>query len=241
MYLNNEYNKKYWNIWNNDEISKEILVFYNINELKKDETIEKVLNKTKSYDYKKDCPNLQFGNGQNLKNEEQFFQMLDEYYNILNKLNDIFKAFEEDKKDNSIEGIKKIIGDIKKITDELFNKTIELNTHFKVEFTNTIYKCLRTQEKINKLDNKLSQLKEYINKLLNLIDGKSLITKVNKLKGIKKGYEFFNKKLNLFLPEDKPSNKIVNFNELNVNSDLLKLPIISIVNNAVSCSILILN
>ena len=40
----------------------------------------------------------------------------------------------------------------------------------------------------------------------------------------------------MFLPEDKPSNKIVNFNELNVNSDLLKLPIISIVNNAVSCS-----
>ena len=77
--------------------------------------------------------------------------MLNEYFSILKKLNDIFKAFEEDKANNSIEGIKKIIRDIKKITDELFNKTIELNTHFKVEFTNTIYKCLRTQEKINEL------------------------------------------------------------------------------------------
>ena len=228
-------NDKSWSICNTGkEIN--ILEFYKINDLKTDEAIEKILEETKSYDYKKDCPHLQFGIGQNLKNEEHFFQMLDEYFDILKKLKDIFTAFEEDKTNNSIEGVKKIIEDIKKITDELFNKTDELNNHFKVEFTNIIYKCLGTQEKIDDLGNKISQLKEYINKLLNLIDGKKLISKVNKLKGIKKGYEFFNKKLNLYLPEDKPSNKKVNFSELNVKSDLLKLPIISIVNNAVSCS-----
>ena len=92
------------------EAGKEINIidFYKINELNIDEAIEKVLEETRSYDYKKDCPNLQFGIGQNLKNEEQFFQMLNEYFSILKKLNDIFKAFEEDKANNSIEGIKKL-------------------------------------------------------------------------------------------------------------------------------------
>ena len=42
--------------------------------------------------------------------------------------------------------------------------------------------------------------------------------------------------MNLFLPQEKSSNKIVNFSEINEQSDLLKLPIISIVNNNVTCS-----
>ena len=41
--------------------------------------------------------------------------------------------------------------------------------------------------------------------------------------------------MNLFLPQENPSNKIVNFSEINEKSNLLKLPIISIVNNVVSC------
>ena len=42
--------------------------------------------------------------------------------------------------------------------------------------------------------------------------------------------------MNLFLPQENPSNNIVNFSEINEKSDLLKLPIISNVNNVVSCS-----
>jgi hypothetical protein len=121
-YYNDEVKVEFYNnikknekICNKCETGKEINIidFYKINELNIDEAIEKVLEETKSYDYKKDCPNLQFGTGRNLKNEEQFFQMLDEYFSILYKLNDIFKAFEEDKTNNSIEGIKRIIVDIK--------------------------------------------------------------------------------------------------------------------------------
>ena len=51
--------------------------FYKINDLKINEAIEKALEETKSYDYNKDCLNLQFGFGQSIKNEKKFFQMLD--------------------------------------------------------------------------------------------------------------------------------------------------------------------
>lgn len=74
-------------------------------------------------------------------------------------------------------------------------------------------------------------MEEYIRKLLNLINSKNLIVKVNKLKTVKDDYEFFYKNSRLFLPEEKPLNKKVDFSKLNENSDLLKLPIISIVNN----------
>ena len=213
-----------------------IMELFKIDDLKTDEAIEKSLEEVRNYNYKADCPNLQFGVGNNLKNEEQFFKMLDEYFEVIKKLNIIFEAFEEDKKNNSIEGIKKIVDNIKEITDNLFSKTLEVNSHFKVEFTNTFYKCLGTQGKIDDLSNKVSQLKEHINKLLILISGKNLFKKVEKLKSIKKGYEFFYKKLSLFLPENQPSNKHVNFSDLDEKSDLLKLPIISIVNNVVTCS-----
>ena len=207
-----------------------------IDDLKENDAIQKNLEETKNYDYKKDCPNLQFGIGQNLIDEGQFFEMLDEYFNIAKKLNEIFNAFEKDKINNSINGIKDNVDTIEEITKNLFSKTLEVNNYLKVEFTNTFFKCLGTQEKIDDLSSKISQLKEFINKLINLINGKNIFSKLNKLKGIKEGYEFFYKKLELFLPQDKPSNKVVNFSELNEKSDLLKLPIISIVNNMVSCS-----
>ena len=58
------------------------------------------------------------------------------------------------------------------------------------------------------------QLSEYINKLISLIDGKYLISKVNKLNSIKDDYEFFHKKLNLFLPFDKSSNKSIDLSNI---------------------------
>ena len=106
----------------------------------------------------------------------------------------MFNAFEEDKKKNSIEGIKKVVGNIETIIKDLFSKANEFNKYFKVEFTNTLYNCKGTQEKINDLDNQVSQLNEYINKLNNLIVEKKLISKVNKLNSIKDDYEFFYKK-----------------------------------------------
>ena len=162
--------------------------------------------------------------------------MTDEYFDITKKLNELFNAFEEDKKNKAIKGIKEIVGNIENIINDLFSKTKEFNKYFKVEFTNTLYKCFGTQRKIDNLNNQVSQLYENINKLHNLIEEKGLITKVNKLNSIKDDYEFFKKKLNLFLPKENPSNKIVNFSEINEKSDLLKLPIISIVNNNVTCS-----
>ena len=210
--------------------------FYKINDTKIDEAMEKNLEEIKQYDYKKDCPNLQFGIGQNLKNENEFFQMLDKYYTKAKDIEKIFNIFEDDKNNKSIDGIKSIVGDIDKMINDLYSITNEVKNHCKVEFTNTLYKCLGTQGKIDDLNNKISQLEEYIKKLLNLINSKNL--KVNKLKTIKDDYEFFNKNLRLFLPEEKPSNKTVDFSKLNEKSDLLKLPIISIVNNVVTCSYL---
>jgi len=210
--------------------------FYKIDDTKIDEAMEKNLEEIKQYDYKKDCPNLQFGIGQNLKNENEFFQMLDKYYIKAKDIEKIFNIFEDDKNNKSIDGIKSIVGDIDKMINDLYSITNQVKNHCKVEFTNTLYKCLGTQGKIDDLNNKISQLEEYIKKLLNLINSKNLIIKVNKLKTIKDDYEFFNKNLRLFLPEEKPSNKTVDFSKLNEKSDLLKLPIISIVNNVVTCS-----
>ena len=162
--------------------------------------------------------------------------MLDDYFKKAKDLEKIFNTFEEDKTNKSIDGIKKIVADIDKIISDLYSITNDVKSHCKVEFTNTLYKCLGTQGKIDDLNSKISQLEEYIKKLLNLINSKNLMVKVNKLKTIKDDYEFFYKKLRLFLPEEKPSNKKVDFSELNEKSDLLKLPIISIVNNVVTCS-----
>jgi MoxR-like ATPase len=212
------------------------LEFFMIDDSKIDEAIEKNLEEIKRYDYKKDCPNLQFGIGQNLKNENEFFQMLDEYFKKAKCIEKIFCIFEDDKNNKSINGIKGICGDIEKMIKDLYSITTEVKNHCKVEFTNTLYKCLGTQGKIDDLNNKISQLEEYIKKLLILINSKNLILKVNKLKTIKDDYEFFHKNLRLFLPEEIPSNKTVDFSELNEKSDLLKLPIISIVNNVVTCS-----
>ena len=169
-------------------------------------------------------------------NENEFFQMLDKYYIKAKGIEKIFNIFEDDKNNKSIDGIKSIVGDIDKMINDLYSITNEVKNHCKVEFTNTLYKCLGTQGKIDDLNNKISQLEDYIKKLLNLINSKNLIIKVNKLKTIKDDYEFFNKNLRLFLPEEKPSNKTVDFSKLNEKSDLLKLPIISIVNNVVTCS-----
>jgi len=64
--------------------------FYKIDDTKIDEAIEKNLEEIKQYDFKKDCPNLQFGTGQNLKNENEFFQMLDDYFKKAKDLEKIF-------------------------------------------------------------------------------------------------------------------------------------------------------
>lgn len=158
--------------------------------------------------------------------------MIDEYFKKAKYIEKIFNTFEGDKNNKSINGIKSIVGDIDKMIKDLYLITNKVKNHCKVEFTNTLYKCLGTQGKINDLNNKVSQLEEYIKKLLNLINSKNLIVKVNKLKKIKDDYEFFYKNLRLFLPEETPPNKKVDFS----TSDLLKLPIISLVNNVVTCS-----
>ena len=132
----------------------------------------------KQYDYKKDC-HLQFGTGQNLKNENEFIQMLDEYYNKAKCIEKIFNIFEEDKNNKSINGIKSITNDINKMIKDLHLIINEVKNHCKEEFTNTLYKCLGTQGKIDDLNNMVSQLEEYIRKLLNLINSKNLIVKVN--------------------------------------------------------------
>ena len=247
----NNKKKEYEEKLDNIEPKTKIIEFHKIDEIKKNNAVENILNEIRNEDYKKDCPILQFGEGNNLKNQKEFFLILDEYFVIIQNLNEIFEVFEKDKANNSIEGIKKIIDKIDvyqtvplvnrdnentKELNQLYEKTKELNTYFKVEFTNTNYKCQGVQEKINNLREKVFQLMEYINRLLTLIEGKNLFQKINKLKTIKEGYKFFDKKLDLFLPQDKPSNKIINFNTINEKSDLLKLPIISIINNSVSCS-----
>ena len=130
--------------------------------------------------------------------------MTDKYFLMIKKLNELFNTFEEDKNNNFIKGIKKVIGNINNNINNLFSKINDFNKYFKVEFTKTFYKCLGTQEKIDDLNNQVSQLNEYINKLNNLIEEKSLIPKVIKLNSIKKDYEFFYKKLNSFLPQENP-------------------------------------
>ena len=55
--------------------------------------------------------------------------------------------------------------------------------------------------------------------------------KVIKFNSIKDDYEFFIKSWIYF--QENPSNKIVNFSEINEKSNLLKPPIISIANNVV--------
>ena len=134
--------------------------FYKIDDTKIDEAIEKNLEEIKQYDFKKDCPNLQFGTGQNLKNENEFFQMLDDYFKKAKDLEKIFNTFEEDKTNKSIDGIKKIVADIDKIISDLYSITNDVKSHCKVEFTNTLYKCIGTQGKIDDLNSKISQLEE---------------------------------------------------------------------------------
>ena len=201
-----------------------------------EKAIEKNFEESNKYDYKKDCPMLQFGDGDNLKNEDEFFKMLDEYFKKVKNIEVLFDAFEKDKKNKSIEGIKKIVNKIEILKEDLFKDTTDVENHCKVEFTNTQYNCRKTQAKIKDLIDKILQLKDYINKLSNLINSKSLKEKVNKINNISENYELFNKKLKIFIPEEKPSNKTIDFSDLNEKSDLLKLPIISIVNNSVICS-----
>lgn len=72
---------------------------------------------------------------------------------------------------------------------------------------------------------------------MNLINS-NLIPKLSQLKVISEEYEFFNKKVKLFLSKDyqnKKKNKL-DFSGIDEKSDLLKLSIINKVNNAVSCS-----
>ena len=97
-----------------------LLIFFQDDVPDNQEIIKESLEEIKTYDYRKDCPNLQFGVGQNLKNEQQFFKMIDEYFDIIKQIDKIFKAFEEDKAKNSLEGIKRIVGDIEEITKKLF-------------------------------------------------------------------------------------------------------------------------
>ena len=104
--------------------------------------------------------------------------MTDKYFLMIKKLNELFNTFEEDKNNNFIKGIKKVIGNINNNINNLFSKINDFNKYFKVEFTNTFYKCLGTQEKIDDFNNQVSQLNEYINKLINLIEEKSLFPKV---------------------------------------------------------------
>ena len=224
--------------WPHVNIGHQLKIFkiLNIDKSKIKESIEKNLEEIRQIDYRKDSPSLQFGTGENLKNENEFLQTIDEYFEKAKYLEKIFSTFEDDKNKKSINGIKKIIGNIEEIINDLFNETIIVKNHCKVEFTNTLYKCLGTQAKIDDFNNKISQLQEFILKLFTLIKSKNLIAKINKLNSIKDDYDFFNKKIRLFLPEDKQSNKSVDFSQLNENSDLLKLPIISIVNNTVTCS-----
>lgn len=105
--------------------------------------------------------------------------MLDEYYNKAKCIEKIFNIFEEDKNNKSINGIKSITNDINKMLKDLYLIINEVKNHYKEEFTNTLYKCLGTQGKIDDLNNMVSQLEEYIRKLLNLINSKNLIVKVN--------------------------------------------------------------
>ena len=235
----NRYNDVKYERYNDVKYEINSKKFYKIDELNINKAIEKTLDEIKNYNYCDDVPNLQFGAGQNLKNEKEFLKMLNEYYAIINNnLKVIFEAFNEDKKNKNTEGIKKIVGNMKEIIDKLHNKEEELNSHFKVEFSNSNYKCRGTQKKIDALKIKISQLNAYISKLMNLINDNDLIPKFSQLKGIKEGYEFFNKTLKLFLPKDNQAKEIsqIDFSGINENSDLLKLPIISIVNNAVTCS-----
>ena len=49
----------------------------------------------------------------NLLTEEKFYILLDECFDELTKFNEIFTVFENDKRNNSIEGIKSIADKIK--------------------------------------------------------------------------------------------------------------------------------
>ena len=98
---------------------------------------------------------LQFGDGDNLKNEDEFFKMLDEYFKKVKNIEVLFDAFEKDKKNKSIEGIKKIVNKIEILKEDLFKDTTDVENHCKVEFTNTQYNCRKTQAKIKDLIDKI--------------------------------------------------------------------------------------
>lgn len=53
---------------------------------------------------------------------------------------------------------------------DLYLITNEVKSRYKVELLNTLNKYLGTKGKIDDLNNKVSQLEEYIRKILNLIN-----------------------------------------------------------------------
>ena len=167
------------------------------------------------YDYKNDCPILYFGRGTNSKEPNEFFNILDQYYEKLKKFGKIFDAFEEDKKEKSIKGIKAIIGDIDIMKKELFDFAKIFKNYNKAEFSDTSYTCFETQKSLDNLFNNIYQMEKHINELMNLINSKQFISKIDKFNEFKDDHEFFHRKIKLFLPSPNNSNKTVDFSQLN--------------------------
>ena len=133
--------------------------------------------------------------------------------------------------------------------DELF--PIILNLHckfdkiilyFNITFSSALYTCNKTQnptsikwfKKISLLDNNLLEFIQYI-KL------KEIFKILYDFSEINDPYQLYNKKLDIYLSYKKEANKKLNFKNLNENSNIRKLPIISISNNIISSSYLNLN
>ena len=76
-----------WNIKLEKKVSIKfeikIIVFYKIDNSKKEDSIEKC--EIKTYNFKKDCPNLQFSIGPNFLDKDDFFKITDEYFLIIKK------------------------------------------------------------------------------------------------------------------------------------------------------------
>ena len=207
-----------------------------IDDSKIEQALLKSLEDMARINYKDDCPSLQFGSGSDLKDQEEFLELLDEYFEKLKNIGELFNIFEEDKKNKTIIRIKSKMENINNMKQMLITSTEQLRKYCKVEFSNNSYTCLGTQGAINDLLKKINQMEEYMNKLIKLINSKQLISKINKINEIKDEYEFFRRKIRLFLPKEKISDKRVDFSSLDEKSDLLKLPIISSINNSITCS-----
>ena len=249
-YYNNYYNtNNYFNktikseYYENKEASYEKNIIYKFDHSKFDNFIYNSINeKTKSFDPEKELPRLKFGEDNFEISENSFYVKINDIILTINKLNTFLILLEEDKNNKNfhklIEELKKDANNIRILFD--INSDICTFTKYLIsKFNNRKYECPRLNEELNKINDKFICYFKLITSFNDLLTNNNIFKKAYNLKIVLESTNILIPNyFHLYIPDKyiQNINKTINLNDLNINSDLLKLPIISKDNNILSCT-----